>query len=532
MSTLLAAVLGVLLKGGSAGTAAGALALISTQFRILLDDPPPSGPGFWEIISRIMAALAKIISNWPGGLPINVKEIILALFKAVAMEEIAPKIDAFMEKLLVAPSFTGTIWYLFVAMAIVPAFILMISRSLRYHNAVRKLDGEEEDRWWNGDHGQYVTLGRWWGRFAVVFIIITSFALLIGTLIAGVWDLIFKFADVFYHGADTTFGGATVEVITRIIEGVNPIEFILTFCFLLVIFIWLGVVYLVRYFRFFWGNVLLQIRLPEMLAGHPDVNFATQSADYFERMGLLVLTTACILLGPLLVVDVIHLTGLWAVAGIFITVWFTIRMLPEIWESEGWRRFVRNIPYYVSGETAPGTATTAQAAEFQAAVEDAAQRETDPYAKKVLTRIARAGTGYTRHINPKGYAEAEKFGRAVRTGQGFTAAAATAAAASAASQRSTRNIDPDRNVIDSIPEELWQQKDNLSADRQMNSALFGRLAVYYSANQVVPLADILDTISLQLENVRDQDPKLFERYVETGERLMDKAERYRTESKE
>ena len=87
-------------------------------------------------------------------------------------------------------------------------------------------------------------------------------------------------------------------------------------------------------------------------------------------------------------------------------------------------------------------------------------------------------------------------------------------------------------MIDSIPEELWQQKDNLSADRQMNSALFGRLAVYYSANQVVPLADILDTISLQLENVRDQDPKLFERYVETGERLMDKAERYRTESKE
>lgn len=541
MNTFLLAAMLALPGGGRAAVAASAgfFRLGNYFSSILADDDPPGS--IWSFLTRLLTAMAKILENWPAGQPVNGQSILLALFKAAAVEEIGVRIDAIIQKLLIAPQYTGNLWQGLVLIATIPAFAIMLGNGISYFRRYNRLTSDEQMRVVADIHPSLISPWRWTVRMLFVMIIIASYALTLGTILAITWHLLFLLVAVFYAPASIhSFGGAMLEVLLKIVQGDNPFMVLISFTMFLLILLWVGWHLLKRYFWFFWQGLILEIDLPKILNGDRETNVATVSAVYLEKMGLLYVTVFLILVGPLFITEFTAVTGIIALAVFWIWSWLVVTRVPDLFDPE--RRLyyqVREIPYLLTGEKVPDDLSEGEKevlrrtedvrakkrARNQQRVKDVAMiggayaAARYPEAAKEYEGFKRTSAAYRRDVTPAEKQHArENLARDTGTRQRKEAEAAQAA------QKAAEARERDIAYLRQMPEELWDRLTSLDEDQEMNDAIFFRLLVFYNTETTThPVDAKTDELRSTLIDIRRDDPKKFAMWARTGKRLRELA---------
>lgn len=516
---LAATIFGHLRKTAGAKVAASTL---TTVFFLQGEEPP-----FWEILGRILKAFGEILFHWPEGVPINGASIIIQVLEATDIFDVGAKFEEFLLTITQVPPLEGTIFGALIIASMIPAWGLFFFHSARYWAAYRrhiKTPGGEDAVWSN--QAEIVNPNEWFvQRFLVMFVVLAGLtAITIGPqlVVNIVWKGMGSVAQVFYEGAETTIGGAFVELLSRMAEGQGALSFVLSFLVIFVGGFILLIVYAVRFIKWFAANLTFGWRAAKTLSGRRNVTLAEPVKEYAEKLAAFAITALLIVLGPLLAVAIPAIYGL-PQAGVFlIVIWLAIKLPSEAIEhgDEYYRRFGR---WFEGDLVSPD--------------------EPSPPRPPGRIRQATSRVGSMAHD----YAKSDpRYAQAAAVASGLKAARDRGFANTAMDEMDERikrrgssiggpaggrpRYNPQTDTLKRMPPKLYERRHSLHGDRRMNNAMFAYLADTYERTR--PMRQFNDLAASAREEVaalRKQAPTRFEMLAQRGTDLISAAETNRGE---
>ena len=490
---------------GIARVAASALTPV-----LLFQEEPP----IWEIVGRFLAAFGKILLNWPVGTPINGASILLLVLKEANLVDVGAKFEEFLRTVTQAPPFEDTIFgQLYIAfIAIFGTLVLFYSVRYwaTYNKVIREPNGE--DRIWAGQ-AEIVNPILWGLRVVATIALIVLVPTLAQRLVINpTWNAINAGVQVFYTGYGTTISGAFVQLISKMAEGQGIFSFLVSFAFLFGFGAFVLLHYAKRFILFIWEHFLFSKEATKWVGGKREMTLAGPAKRYFERWLELTLTAAFFLLFPLLVLLIPGLEGLPVAAIIFVALY-------SAWKFPAW--FVENKEEVY--EKARRGITRRLYGEDEGTEEAASPGPQPPPQPSFPQRLGSLASELAKSDpNYQGAMAVAGAIQAIRE-HGPSQQALDSLDRSVGGLFSSRN--PNAYVIRRIPPGLYERRNSLHSEKQVNDAIFAYLADTFAQKKPMrTLDELIRAASGEVEALKARSVESFTSLSRRGKQLKEAAE--------
>lgn len=489
--------------------AEGACVAASTLTHVfLLQD----GVDWIGILVRLLNAFVKILTQWPEDVPVNGISIIIQLLKAADLVDVGGKIESFLLLLTQAPPLGATIFGYLIVGGVLLSLPFQVLSVISYSRAYREAHERAPDGDINWEEEDIVEPLEWFlKRFLPVIFGTWIFFFLAQFLVNQTWNLLNGFVQAFYTGAGKTIGGVAVEIIAKIAEQMDILDFMFAAGILSTWGIVLLVHYGIRLVKFLWNVVMFPIEGTRALKGLKDDDIEQPASELIASLVELAITAFLILVGPLFLAMMPAMIGLPLTAVVIIVIWMGLKLPKRV--ANGIReRQLEKAARILGPERLPRGLRKSR---VRRAFDLGAAAAMSAVQKDPRGRAAMAGYQAVQALRSDGKQEVLSKLQAARARFREIPAGSVP----------TDNPSPQTNILDRIPDRLYQDRYNLSSDKDMNAAVFSWLADEYAKSQPTrELGDLIPTAFAAVSKLRKDSEAAFQSLVRSGGGLIERLE--------